>query len=168
MSKRSAASLVVLLTFGLAMLIAADPIALKVQGPDTIAGNPLQVQQIGPSGPLSTQTPVSASNVGAASAITATLTASAGKTTYLTGFTITGSGASAGSIVVATVTGVIGAPLSYDLIIPAGVSGLVVSVNVQFSYPVAATGTNVAIVVNVPSFGAGNTNAAVVATGFQQ
>lgn len=109
--------------------------------------------------------PISASsgNVAAAAA-NATLTSAAGRMVYITGFTITGAGATAGSIIAVTITGVVGGTQTYNLVVPAGAT-LPVSLSVSFPWPLAATGMNTNIVVNVPSFGAGNTNAATVVYG---
>lgn len=115
-----------------------------------------------------TQTNVDNSATGAATAIAATLAAAAGATTYITGFEVTGTGATAGSTIVVTVTGILGGTLSYELAIPAGVGTPINPLIVEFPSPIPASALNTAIVVNVPSFGAGNTNAAVTAHGFQQ
>ena len=111
-------------------------------------------------------TDVSNSNVGAASAIAGTLAATSGRTNYLTGFEVTGSGATVGLVTTVTVTGTVGGPLSYVLPVVAGAllgNGPLV---ITFPRPIPATGPNVAIVVSVPSFGLGNTNAAVTAHGY--
>lgn len=113
-----------------------------------------------------TPTTAASGNV-AATATTATLAAVAAKTTYITGFSVTGAGATGASVISVTVTGLIGGTATYIMTIPAGVTTAVTALNVQFNTPVPASTTNTAIVVNVPSFGSGNTNAAVVATGFQ-
>jgi hypothetical protein len=111
-------------------------------------------------------TDVSNSNVGAASAIAGTLPATPGRTNYLAGFEVTGSGATVGLVITVTVTGVVGGPLSYVLPVVAGAllgNGPLV---ITFPRPIPATGPNVAIAVSVPSFGLGNTNAAVTAHGY--
>lgn len=121
--------------------------------------------------PLASQTSqvdVDNSASGAASAIVATLPAAVGATTYLTGFEVTGAGATAGSVVTVTVTGIAGGTKTYDVVIPAGVGTSITPLTVEFTRPIPASGVNQAIAVNVPSFGAGNTNAAVTAHGFQQ
>lgn len=102
----------------------------------------------------------------AAAAIAATLAAAAGATTYITGFEITGSGATAASVIAITVTGILGGTKTYYLAVPAGVS-VGVSLVVEFGRPIPASALNTAIVVSVPSFGAGNVNAAVTAHGYQ-
>ena len=105
-------------------------------------------------------------NVAAATA-TATLAATSATTTYITGFEITASGATAASVVTATVTGVTGQTLHYTFAAPAGVTTICQPLIVEFEYPIPASGQNQTIAVSLPSLGAGNTNATVVAHGFQ-
>lgn len=107
----------------------------------------------------------SSGNVAAATA-TATLTSSAGRVAYIAGFVVTGAGATAGSVISVTVTGTVGGTQTYSLVIPAGVTTSISPLNIAFSMPIAASSTNTNIVVSAPSFGAGNTNAAVVAYGY--
>lgn len=116
----------------------------------------------------SQQTPETASSgTQAATTATCTLAASAGKTTYITGFQITGAGATGASVIAPTVTGVITGTMTYELAIPAGVTAPVTPLVVSFPIPVPASAVNTTIVVSAPSFGAGNTNASCVAQGFQ-
>lgn len=106
-------------------------------------------------------------NVAAASAV-ATLAGAAGKTTYITGFEVTGSGATAAAVVLVTVTGLIGgATATYVLAVVAGATLGNTPLIVQFPKPIPASAENTAIVVTVPTLGAGNTNSAVVAHGYQ-
>mgnify|MGYP001582767201 CR=1 FL=1 len=97
----------------------------------------------------------------------ATLAAVAGKTTYITGFEVTGSGATLGSIVTVTVTGTITTTLSYTVAAIAG--ALLINTPLIVAFPVAipASAANTTIVVSMPALGAGNTNATVVAHGYQ-
>jgi hypothetical protein len=113
-------------------------------------------------------TPINATsgNVAAASAV-ATLAAAAGKTTYITGFDITGGGATAASVVTATVTGLLGGTQSYTIAVPAGATLGITPLFVSFPTPYPASAVNTAIVVTVPSLGAGNTNTVANARGFQ-
>ena len=104
-------------------------------------------------------------NVAAAAAV-ATLVAVAGKTTYITGFEITGSGATAGSVVTVTVTGGISGTLSYTLAVVAGALLANTPLIVEFPVPIPASAPNTNIVVSCPSLGAGNTNSTVVAHGY--
>lgn len=109
----------------------------------------------------------SSGNVAAASAV-ATLAAAAGKTTYITGFTATGLGATAAGVSLLTVTGLLGGTQTYVVPVPAGATLGIAPLRVTFIPPLPASAVNTAIVVTMPTLGAGNTNAAVVATGFQQ
>jgi len=111
-------------------------------------------------------TDVTASATGAASIATATLPAVAAKTTFITGFEVTGLGATAAAGVTVTVTGTISGTLSYVLAVPAGATVGATPLIVSFSRPVPSSAVNTAITVTVPSFGAGNTNTAVVAHGY--
>lgn len=97
----------------------------------------------------------------------ATLAAATGKTTYITGFTCTAAGATAAAVVEVTVVGLIGGTATYIFTAPAGATVAAAPLSVQFPEPVAASAVDTAIVVTLPALGAGNTNAAVVATGYQ-
>lgn len=110
---------------------------------------------------------VGASATGAAAAISATLAAAAGKTTHITGFEVTGAGATAASVVTVTVSGLLGGTQSYKVAVPAGANAGVTPLVVSIPGGFPASAPNTAIVVDVPSFGAGNTHAAVAARGFQ-
>lgn len=114
------------------------------------------------------QTDVDSSQQGANAAIAATLPGVAGATTFITGFEITGLGATAANNVVVTVTGILGGTKTYELPIPAGVLAGITPLVVEFTRPIPASGQNQAIVVNVPAAGAGNAAVAVTAHGFQQ
>lgn len=108
----------------------------------------------------------SSGNVANASAV-ATLTAAAGKTTYITGFEITGGGATAAALVQATLAGLLGGTATYIVGVVAGAALQNPGLSVQFSTPLPASAVNTAITLTVPALGAGNTNSAVVAHGFQ-
>lgn len=108
----------------------------------------------------------SSGNVAATSAV-ATLAGAVGKTTYITGFEITAGGATAAALVVATLTGLLGGAASYIYAAPAGATLGAQPLIVAFPEPIPASAVNTAIVLTLPSLGAGNTNAAVVAHGFQ-
>jgi hypothetical protein len=117
------------------------------------------------SGATGAATAVDASSANAAAANNVSLPAVVGQTNSVTGFEVTGAGATAASVILITLTGVVGGPLNYQLAIPAGASVGVAPLIVEFPVPIPATGPNVAITLNVPSFGAGNTNAAAVIHG---
>ena len=113
-------------------------------------------------------TALAASSTGAAAALTATLTSAAAQTAYLSGFVVSGGGAVAGSIITVTVTGVVSGPMNFKLAVPAGATVGAVPLVVTLPVPLAASAANTNIVVNVPSFGVGNTDAAVSAWGYRQ
>jgi hypothetical protein len=103
-----------------------------------------------------------------AAALAPALAAVVGQTNFVTGFQVTGSGATAASVILVTLTGVVGGTRTYALAIPAGAAVGVTPLIVEFSEPIPASGPNVAITLNVPSFGAGNVNAAATLEGYLQ
>ena len=107
------------------------------------------------------------SGVQSNAAATATLPASATLNTWLTGFEVSGAGATAASVITVTVTGVVNGPLHYVLVVPAGATTSIVPLVPQFTSPLQSSAINTAIVVSAPPFGAGNTSASVVAHGYQ-
>jgi hypothetical protein len=115
---------------------------------------------------LSTQITASSANVANAVA-SATLAGASGKTTYITGFQVTASGATAGLAVTGTVTGLISGTTSFTFVFPAGVAVAAQPLNYFFDPPIPASAQNTAIVVSVPAGGSGNTNTTVSAQGFQ-
>jgi hypothetical protein len=124
------------------------------------------VQVVGSDG--GARTFIAAGNVGVAAQITATLPAVAGRTTYLTGFYIDGLGATAGSVIEVTVSGTLGGSFTRKLTIPAGAAVAITPLSMAFETPIPSSAVNTAIVVTVPSFGAGNTNAIVRAWGYYE
>ena len=108
-------------------------------------------------------------NLAAASG-TATLSHNSGnsqETVYCSGFEVTGAGATAASVVGVTLTGVRGGTLTYNIPVPAGVTAGVTPLIVEFDPPIPAADTATDIVLNLPSFGTGNTNAAGVIHGYR-
>jgi len=104
----------------------------------------------------------------AAAVASATLPAVAGKTNFLTGFTVSGAGATAALPVIVTVTGVLGGTLSYVYVAAVGVLAANQPLNMRFNPPLQAAAANTAIVVSCPSLGLGNTHNSTVANGFAQ
>lgn len=103
----------------------------------------------------------------AASANNQTLVGAASKRTYIAGFAVSGGGATAASVITVTVTGLSNSQsLSFSVPIPAGATAAVVPLILTFDPPLPAASDNANIVVNVPSFGAGNTSASASAWGF--
>lgn len=113
-------------------------------------------------------TPITASsgNVANAAAV-ATLAAVSGKRTYITGFIITGTGATAGLAVAPTIVGTLGGTMTLSAAAVAGALVANTPLAFNFRFPIPANADNTAIVVTLPALGAGNTNASVVATGYQ-
>ena len=113
-------------------------------------------------------TPITASsgNVAAGTAA-ATLAAAAGKTTYIVGATVTGGGATAGSIVNGTIVGTISGTMTFNVPVATGVTVGNQPIYFDFYPAIPASAVNTAIVVSVPTLGAGNTNSSVIAWGYQ-
>lgn len=101
----------------------------------------------------------------AAQTASAAIPATAGQYSYLNGFEITGSGATAASVVVATVTDGTWTE-SFIVAVPAGVTTGLTPLIVRFPTPLKSSNTNTAITVSCPSLGSGNTNACVNAEGY--
>lgn len=107
--------------------------------------------------------PVTISVTGTTSATVATLPAVAGKTTYLSGFSIT-SDATVGLAGTATVAGVISGTMSF--IQGVGVAPAVADLTKTFIPPIPASAVNTAIVLTSAAAGTSG-NTAVTAWGFQ-
>jgi hypothetical protein len=115
--------------------------------------------------------PVAANAAGAAQSNAATIAAVAGRLNYLEGFDVSGGGATGAGVIEISVTGLAAGTLKYEMNVLAGVTGPVNAqggLSVRFPTPQPASAPNTAIVVTAPSFGAGNTNAAVNSYGLQQ
>lgn len=106
-------------------------------------------------------------NVAAGNAV-ATLAAAAGKTTFICGFTLTSAGSTGAAVVSPTVAGTINGTLTYTYTSIAGATLANAPLQNNFTPCLPASAANTAIVVTLPSLGAGNTNATAVAWGFQQ
>jgi hypothetical protein len=113
-------------------------------------------------------TPVHASS-GAVSATTATasIAAVSAKTNYVTGIEITGGGATGASVIVATLSGLLGGSHVFAIAVPAGVTLGITPLIVEFTTPIPASTTNTAITIQTPTFGAGNTHAVVNIHGYR-
>jgi hypothetical protein len=85
---------------------------------------------------------------------------------FLSGFNITAGGATTGSIVLATVTGVPGGPLTFVIAVPTGATLGITPPNVEFDPPLPESTPGGGITVSLPALGSGNTNAAINAWGF--
>lgn len=94
----------------------------------------------------------------AAGVAAATIPAVPGKLNYITGFSITGTGATLGAPVVVTVTGMSGGTITFTVTAVAGVLLGNAPLNYEFPAPVPASAINTAIVVSCASLGTGSTN----------
>lgn len=119
--------------------------------------------------PTASQTPAAQTASGANAAQVASITAGAGLFAFLTSLRINGLGATAASVVTATLTGVQGGTLSYPVSVPAGVTVPITPVTDTFGtrgiQSAAAGGT---ISLNLPAFGAGNTLELAEVSGYVQ
>jgi hypothetical protein len=118
-------------------------------------GYPVGATQVNASASTGGNTPISAS-----------LPAVLGKTNYITGFEITGSGATLAASVLATVTGVLGGTLTYVAGVVSGILAANPPIIVQFARPVQAAAANQAVTLTLPALGLGNNGAAVNLHGF--
>ena len=85
---------------------------------------------------------------------------------YVSGFSITIGGATAGSVIAATLAGVQGGTITYNLAVPTGVTnGL--SLSREFSSPLAGAAQATDITLSLAAVGAGSTAAAIVLHGFK-
>src|SRR5262249_27611907 len=98
---------------------APDPVALKVQGPDTL-GNVLPVFTTPPGAGGTTVTMLAQSSANAAASNNVSLGSAANQTTYCTGFQITGGGATAGSEIAVTLSNVVIQTQKYVITWPTG------------------------------------------------
>lgn len=96
----------------------------------------------------------------------ATLTGGATTTVYISGFEITGSGATAALPVTVTVAGLLGGTQSYTYNFASGALVGNTPLIVTYDPPLPASAVNTNIVVTCPASGAGGTNNTVVAHGF--
>lgn len=144
-----------------------SPATQPISGNVTLLPGNNGIGKVGP-GYTGSQTPISASsgNVANASAV-ATLAAVAAKLTYITGFEVTGGGATAGQCVTGTVTGIT-TPLAFTKCSPSGVTTEMLPLTVEFNNPIPSSAVNTAVVVTLPALGAGSTNATVTAHGYTE
>lgn len=108
----------------------------------------------------------SSGNVANASAA-ATLSATSGKTCYVTGIEISFGGASVAANIVAALSGLAGGTISYICVVPGTVTNPTVPLTVQFNPPLPASAANTAITITLPALGTGNTHACVNIHGYK-
>ena len=115
------------------------------------------------------QTPADAQASGAAVALAPTIGGAAGTLAFVQALQITGLGATAASTVTATLTGGLGGTINLPISVPAGVTVPITPLLVPFgTIGLQASAAAVAFVLNVPSFGAGNTLAQAALQGYTQ
>jgi hypothetical protein len=106
---------------------------------------------------------------GGAQSNAATLAGATGQYTYIEGFDISGAGATAATVVEVTTTG-LSNNLKFEVPVAAGVTAPFITnvpvYSVRFPTPIPSSATNTNIVVTLPSFGGGNTNASITVYGF--
>jgi len=128
------------------------------------AADPVQTVGAYPAG----STPVIASSGNVANAVAAaTMPATALVTNYITGFEITGTGATAGLPVTVTITGILGGTISYTYDFSGSAITANNSLQVVYTPALPASAVNTAIVVSCPAGGVGNTNNTVVVHGYR-
>jgi hypothetical protein len=86
---------------------------------------------------------------------------------YCSGFEITSGGATAGGIVAATITGLLGGTLNYKFAVPTGVTLAANPMFCEFNSALAGVSPSTDVVLTLAAAGAGNTGAAVVIHGFK-
>ena len=149
------------------------PIMTPARGPNVpdaqpvyqvdVYGNPITLGDYPPNAVAITASSGNQANATAA----ATLAANPTKTTYITGFEVTGTGATGVLIVTVTVTGTITGTMSYTYVFVAGVTTANAPLSIQFTKAIPASAANTAIVVSCPASGLGGTNNVVNAHGYQ-
>ena len=158
---------VVLLALVLRSPAAPDPVAIKVQGPDTI-GNAIPTITAGTPATGTSVTPITASSTGSNASQAATLAGVAAKTTYISGVAFTSGGSTAGGTITCTITGTVSGTLNFTFDVATGATATSNPLIMQFSPPIPGSAVNTAIVATIPAAGAGNTGQSVSAWGFQQ
>lgn len=103
----------------------------------------------------------------AATQVTATLAGAAGKTTYICGYTASAGGATAGQLVAVVVSGLLSGGQTVEWAVPTGATADAIPLQQTYTPCLPASAVNTAIVVTVPSVGAGSTAQTVQAWGYQ-
>lgn len=117
-----------------------------------------------PTGAIST--PAASGNVANASAVATMAAPPVGRKNWITGFIVTASGATAGVVVLITLTGLAGGTMTFVYAAPTGATVGATPLIVQFPTALPASAEATACVLTLPALGLGNTNAAVVLTGY--
>jgi hypothetical protein len=132
-------------------------------------GQQTAVTQVEPPGaPNTLQTAFCQTSTGAAAAQTITVAALAGKQIYVTGFEVTGTGATGAVNVVITIAFGGTTVANYDMEVVAGATTNQPNLIVEFTHPLVAPTPGTSCVFTVPTFGAGNTQASATIHGFYE
>lgn len=116
--------------------------------------------------PIGATVEVAGSGVVSAATSTATVAKATAKTTYLSGFRITGGGATSASIITCTIVGLVGGTISFAVPVAAGVTAANPAITQEFAPPIPSSAVNTDVVVSCPTFGSGNTAASIIAWGY--
>ncbi|CAL8981864.1 hypothetical protein RHODGE_RHODGE_03985 [Rhodoplanes serenus] len=108
----------------------------------------------------------SSGNVANAAA-TATMSAVVDRTHYLCGFIIMSTGATAATVVNATISGLLGGTITLPYAVKADPAAQNETVALDLAPCMPASAPNTAITLTLPALGAGNTNAAVAIYGYR-
>lgn len=95
------------------------------------------------------------------------MSAVAGATNYVTGFEISYTGATVGSVITATLNNVLGGQQFHIFTVPTGVN-LSDKYIVEYTRPLPAIGQNTQVFLSIPALGAGNVLTAATLHGFYQ
>lgn len=96
----------------------------------------------------------------------ATFSAVANLRWYVTGFRVDVTGATAASVVSATITGLAGGTMTFPVVFPLGATADGTRIGYTFPSPIPASAVNTAVSLSVPAGGTGNTNAAATLFGY--
>lgn len=155
--------------YGIGGTLDETAVGVVIMTPDSASpqgstGNPTVVSETPyPSGAVALS---AGSAVVANASAVATLTGTATTTVYLSGFEITGAGATAGLPVTVTVAGLLGGTRSFIYTFSVGATIPNTPLTAQFNPPLPASAVNTPIVVTCPAGGAGNTANTANAQGF--
>ena len=86
---------------------------------------------------------------------------------FCSGFEITGGGATAGAIKNATITGLLGGTLTYQVAVPSGVTSQAGPLIVEFPAALPSVDVNTDVVLSMPSPGTGSAGVAIVLHGYK-
>lgn len=134
--------------------------------PVDINGNEIRTVQASSRLPVGATAVIATSGNVAAAVAAATIPAVAAKTNYLTGIIITSGGATAAALVDATIVGLLGGTITLTYGAVAGAALKNPDLVIAFDPPLPASAVNTAIVLSMPSLGAGNLKANATAHGY--